>query len=92
MPYGNLLEYLRENDETTLPAVTLLYMATQVASAMSYLEAMNYIHRWAAGCNRRDPRHPLTMNGIVAAFRVDPVIQCVCMCVSCFILISTSGS
>lgn len=45
MPYGNLLEYLRENDETTLPAVTLLYMATQVASAMSYLEAMNYIHR-----------------------------------------------
>ncbi|XP_071821876.1 uncharacterized protein [Apostichopus japonicus] len=51
MPYGNLLEYLRENDETTLPAVTLLYMATQVASAMSYLEAMNYIHRDLAARN-----------------------------------------
>lgn len=51
MPYGNLLDYLRENDETTLPAVTLLYMATQVASAMSYLEASNYIHRDLAARN-----------------------------------------
>ena len=45
MPMGNLLEYLRENDESTLQAVTLLYIATQVASAMSYLEQKNFIHR-----------------------------------------------
>ncbi len=45
MPYGNLLEYLRENDENSLQAVTLLYIATQVASAMSYLESKGFIHR-----------------------------------------------
>ncbi|XP_022106291.1 tyrosine-protein kinase ABL1-like isoform X2 [Acanthaster planci] len=51
MPHGNLLEYLRENDDSTLPAVTLLYMASQVASAMCYLETKNFIHRDLAARN-----------------------------------------
>ncbi|XP_033642938.1 tyrosine-protein kinase ABL1-like [Asterias rubens] len=51
MPHGNLLEYLRENDDNTLPAVTLLYMASQVASAMCYLESKNFIHRDLAARN-----------------------------------------
>ncbi|XP_072015142.1 tyrosine-protein kinase ABL1-like [Amphiura filiformis] len=51
MPYGNLLEYLRENDENSVQAVTLLYMATQIASAMSYLENKNFIHRDLAARN-----------------------------------------
>ncbi|XP_038063483.1 tyrosine-protein kinase ABL1-like isoform X2 [Patiria miniata] len=51
MQHGNLLEYLRENDDTTLPAVTLLYMASQVASAMCYLESKSFIHRDLAARN-----------------------------------------
>jgi serine/threonine protein kinase len=45
MSRGNLLDRLREADRRELPEVILLYMATQVAAAMSYLEARNYIHR-----------------------------------------------
>ncbi|XP_033114811.1 tyrosine-protein kinase ABL1-like isoform X2 [Anneissia japonica] len=51
MQHGNLLDYLRDNDQTTLPAIALLHMATQVASAMSYLEEVNFIHRDLAARN-----------------------------------------
>ena len=46
MPYGNLLDYLRSSASKNLTAVTLMYMATQVSDAMSYLESMNFIHRY----------------------------------------------
>ena len=49
MPHGNLLDYLRSSASKDLTAVTLMYMATQVADAMSYLESMNFIHRYVEG-------------------------------------------
>ncbi|KAL9988309.1 hypothetical protein ACROYT_G002742 [Oculina patagonica] len=51
MPNGNLLDYLRSSASKGLNAVTLMYMATQVAHAMSYLESMNFIHRDLAARN-----------------------------------------
>ena len=52
MPNGNLLDYLRhQNNRDQLGSTVLLYFAIQIASAMAYLESKLVIHRDLAARN-----------------------------------------
>ena len=46
MSNGNLADYLRGPEGKDIETTTLIYMAQQICSAMSYLASKNIIHRY----------------------------------------------
>ncbi|XP_015780980.1 tyrosine-protein kinase Abl isoform X2 [Tetranychus urticae] len=51
MTRGNLLDYLRNCNREEVNSVVVIFMATQIATAMEYLESRSFIHRDLAARN-----------------------------------------
>ena len=46
MSEGNLLDYLRRCNHQVIDLITRVHIASQVSTAMEYLESRKYIHRF----------------------------------------------